>query len=421
MKNLLTLILLGMGLAAFGQQSELNLTTCHEQVLAQSPLQQQKVLSATLSELQQDNLKSRWLPQFSLQGQLAHQSDVFTFPLSLPGTELPEIPRTQYNLSLDINQTLYEGGAVKQAREMAAWQARQQQQSVEVNTFPLKSAVNQLYFSILLLDRQEEVLQSSLQSLRDREQQVAAGVKHGVMLPGSEDALKKQSLSLQQKLDQIETDRQSLRSMLADWLGKPSLEGVSLTEPTVDWPEQLATERPEQRMFSIQQEGLELQKDGTKIATRPKFSAFARGGVGNPNPFNFFETELSPFFQVGLRFKWSPWDWQQSKRQREQLSVQQQMIESQQASFERRLQNQLIQANGQVERVATLLEKDQQIMALQQRIVKQTASQLENGVATSADYVAELNALTQARLDYEIHQIQLIQAKINALTQAGKF
>ena len=44
---------------------------------------------------------------------------------------------------------------------------------------------------------------------------------------------------------------------------------------------------------------------------------------------------------------------------------------------------------------------------------------LENGVITSTDYITELNAEMQARIQLDMHRIQLEQARIDYLTAKG--
>ena len=66
-----------------------------------------------------------------------------------------------------------------------------------------------------------------------------------------------------------------------------------------------------------------------------------------------------------------------------------------------------------------LIQKDNEIIELRTKIKETVASQLTNGVLTSSEYISELNAETQAKLNLQYHKIQLIKAKINYLTITG--
>ncbi|MCB0742154.1 MAG: transporter, partial [Chitinophagaceae bacterium] len=67
-----------------------------------------------------------------------------------------------------------------------------------------------------------------------------------------------------------------------------------------------------------------------------------------------------------------------------------------------------------------LIVSDQEIIALRKSVTDAAKAQLDNGVITANDFVKEVNAEDQARQNLLTHQIQLLQAKINYNTLAGK-
>ena len=76
-----------------------------------------------------------------------------------------------------------------------------------------------------------------------------------------------------------------------------------------------------------------------------------------------------------------------------------------------------------LEDIATLnklIQRDEEVALLQERILEQISSQMEQGVATSTDYIIQSNALTQARLNRQLHELQQQQIKIEYLTFKGQ-
>ena len=67
-----------------------------------------------------------------------------------------------------------------------------------------------------------------------------------------------------------------------------------------------------------------------------------------------------------------------------------------------------------------LMLRDEEIARLQERILEQVSSQLEQGVATSTDYITQANALAQARLNRQLHELQQQQIKVEYLTLKGQ-
>jgi hypothetical protein len=71
-------------------------------------------------------------------------------------------------------------------------------------------------------------------------------------------------------------------------------------------------------------------------------------------------------------------------------------------------------------KIESLLESDEQLIVLREKIKKAAAAKLVNGVISSTEFLAELNAERKARINFEMHKIQLVHAKINFLTITGQ-
>lgn len=55
--------------------------------------------------------------------------------------------------------------------------------------------------------------------------------------------------------------------------------------------------------------------------------------------------------------------------------------------------------------------KDRDIIALRENILKTADSQLSNGVITPSEFLTEFNNLFQAKINQELHEIDLQMAK----------
>jgi hypothetical protein len=64
------------------------------------------------------------------------------------------LSKDQYKIQAEVNQTIYDGGAINNQREMILASTASQQQDLEVSLYSLYDRINQLYFSILLMDEQ---------------------------------------------------------------------------------------------------------------------------------------------------------------------------------------------------------------------------------------------------------------------------
>jgi len=117
---------------------------------------------------------------------------------------------------------------------------------------------------------------------------------------------------------------------------------------------------------------------------------------------------------------WTPWNWNQFRNEKKILSVQEDLLKSQQETFDKNLKVSAGKELGEVRKYAGLLAQDREMIALREKIARAASSQLDHGVITTADYLARLTEETQARLNLEIHMIQMVRAKMNYLFTLGK-
>ncbi|MDX2248468.1 MAG: TolC family protein [Bacteroidia bacterium] len=419
MKKHFLLFLLSM--ASTGAYSQaLSLAECQRLAMEQSPLQQQKTLITSVTHLQNENLAAAFLPKLSLAGQATWQSDVITFPEIGSVSLFPEIPHFQFNTALNANQIIFDGGAVKLGKEFNAVSQQVQTQEVEVEINRLKEVINDLYFSILLLDKNENILKQTLEQLAVRRASLESAVRNGVMLKSNLDVFTKQMLLIEQKMDQIRAERQGLIHILEDWTGRDDLSLTTLVIPDYDQAiPATPSGRPEYSLFDLQQKQLLQNSEILKARTLPLVSAFLTAGIGQPNPFNFLKTDPSPFMQAGVKFVWTPWDWNQTRRDKEIISVRSQMVNTRRLQFDQNVEAGIRRDEEMIQSLYRQIEKDREIISLQKSIVDQVNAQFENGVVTSADYLAEVTALTEAQINLETHTIQQARAKVNILTKMG--
>jgi hypothetical protein len=152
---------------------------------------------------------------------------------------------------------------------------------------------------------------------------------------------------------------------------------------------------------------------------RPMVSVFARAGAGYANPLNFFDTNLSPFAVAGVQFRWNILDWGKKEKDQQLLELQAQRIDTQKATYLHQLDVLDGQYIADENKLQQLIKQGEAIQLLQEELLEQTASQLKHGVATSNDYLIQSNAITQTKMNREVYQLQLLQLKIDYLTQKG--
>jgi len=155
------------------------------------------------------------------------------------------------------------------------------------------------------------------------------------------------------------------------------------------------------------------------VRNRPKFSAFVQGGYGRPG-LNMLLNEFDFFYMTGLRANWQLSSFYTSKKDREQVDINRRMLEVQRDNFLLQTRTQQIQQQAEIRKWASLLKTDEEIIVLKTEVKDAAKAQLDNGVITASDYIREVNAEDQARLNKVFHQLQWVQSIINYQTISGK-
>src|SRR5258708_6584993 len=130
MKRPLFLLLLLPSLAQ--AQQTLNLAKAYDLATQNYPLIQQKDLVSKTSSINIDNLSKGFLPQFSVSGQATYQSDVTQVSIPVPGISITPPSKDQYKILADINQLIYDGGAIKEQKNIQQLNNASEQQKIEV-------------------------------------------------------------------------------------------------------------------------------------------------------------------------------------------------------------------------------------------------------------------------------------------------
>ncbi|MEJ0054552.1 MAG: TolC family protein [Bacteroidota bacterium] len=73
----------------------------------------------------------------------------------IPGLpSIEPLSKDQYKIYGEINQTIYDGGAIKNQSAIQSANTLVEQQKVEVELYKIRERINQIYFGVLLMDAQ---------------------------------------------------------------------------------------------------------------------------------------------------------------------------------------------------------------------------------------------------------------------------
>lgn len=392
-------------------QPALSLEELYSLAMTHYPTARQSSLLKDRSDLEISVLQNGKLPKIDLNSQITYQSEVINFPVA-PNSAAKSQNKDQYRASLDINQLIFNGGTIDANSDLKRAELQVAQQQVAVNLYQLKSRINQYYFSVLLLQEQQDLLNSKDQQLQSRIKEVKTGIRYGAVLPASEDVLEAERLNIRQQLSQLKFEREKAINNLSSLVNKVIPADVKLSRPQPPLPAAGAFERPEVRLFDLRKTEVEFSKTAIAKSARPRLYSFAQAGFGNPG-LNILDNSFHDFYIIGLKATWNVFDWGNLRAKQKALSLTQDIIETEKATFRLNNNTQLKDAEEEIAKLQELLKADREIILLREKVLKSTASQLKNGVITSSQFLTEFNHLYESKVNRQLHELQADLARAN--------
>ncbi|MGE5499614.1 MAG: TolC family protein [Syntrophothermus sp.] len=404
----------------------ISLKECYDAALSANALSGEKEAYSEISGIKTKNINKGWLPSVDLNGSLLYNSEVIDMgsvlgAIPVPGlaSAIKPLPHEQYKITLDINQPVYDGGAIKGAREMEKAELNLNQKQTETDLYRLRGQINVYYFNLMLIDRQKELLKTYLEVISKRISSVTSALENGVVLKSDIDVLNSERIRIEQQLSENGIKRESLVRILSDITGLSIDSATQFIIP--EFPGTISEEinRPELQLFDMRKEQLSAGLSLIESKRRPKAFGFATLGYGNPPGSNFFRNEFAPYYIVGAGVKWNIIDWNKSKNEKQIISMQQEILENRKKDLNDNLKRQLESKMADINAFQEMISSDNELIQLRKRITAASESQYKNGTITATEYINVLSSERQAMINLEIHKVNLAMARAEYINISG--
>ncbi len=405
-------------------QDSITLDYCYRQAEKNYPLHRQLELLGNSNTFKVQTLNKNYLPQFNVNASASLQSDVtevaIDFPSGMSVPIMPTLSKDWYKLTLDVNQVIYDGHVTEYQKKAEAFNLQADRKGVEIELYKLKERINQVFFSIILVQQNELLLISNRERLEAKLAEVQSGIRNGAILEMNADILRAELVRIDQQLTESRMDRSTSYNMLSELISFKVSENSTFAIPIVNLAGTVFENRRfENELYNIQRSKVDLMRNMITTRWNPKLFAYGQVGYGRPS-LNMLDDNFMPWWLFGAKLTWSPWNWNQNKNEKQILNIQNDILRTQQETFDKNLKISSQKDLGEIMKFTGMLSQDDQIIGLREKISKTASSQLDNGVITSSDYIARMNEETLSRLNLEIHKIQLIKAKLSYLYTLGK-
>ena len=399
-------------IAPIGAQT---LEECQQAAERNYPLIRQYGLIENTTELTVTNIQKGWLPQVSASAQATLQSDVTAFPDQIQkvyqtmGIDMQGLKKDQYRVGIDVQQTVFDGGAIKNQKEIARQQGKVQAAQNEVHLYNVRKRVNEMYFGLLLINEQIALNKDLQRLLEQNEKKLASMVKGGTAAESDYLNVKAERLNVAQQMTGLQAQRQALVRMLSAFCG---IEVKQIVRPPLTPPVGGGNARPELKAIDAQLKLADAQEKALNAALMPKLGVFAQGYYGYPG-YNMFEDMMSRKFSwngmIGARLSWNIGALYTRKNDKAKLNIQRLMFNVQRETFLFNNNLEQIQQNENIECYKKLMADDEEIISLRSSIRKAAESKLSHGIIDVNDLVKEINNENAAKVHGRVHEIEMLK------------
>ncbi len=396
------------------------LQSCLERITEKSTIIRQRQIAGNIAEYKVRNLSTNWYPSVGVNAQALYNSETIEFSDLLqnyPG-EIPSLPPDQYKIWAEINQQIFDGGITKTLKDIERknYEGSILQNDAEIHA--LQSQVSQVFFALIQVQNSSQIYKSSLELLRARKDAVRSGVNNGVLQADNLLAMEAGEISTMQKITGLRMLKKQLIKTLSILTDTLFTENSVFVVPQLPLSDENKV-RPEIMMFGNQSENLELNGKLVAKGNLPKVFAFSQLAYGRPG-YNMLSRDFHTFYTIGAGMKWNFLNYGDNKRQLKILESQKEIVDIRKKTFNDQIQIQIETQQVLIEKYDSLIQHDLKILDLRKNIAQISLSRLNNGIITSSDYLEDMNAELQARLQLESHLILKRQAEYDRVMIQGK-
>ena len=175
--------------------------------------------------------------------------------------------------------------------------------------------------------------------------------------------------------------------------------------------------RPELTMFARQREAIEAHQSALSAKITPKIQLQGMATAFTPG-LNLANANTKHFLFGALAVQWNIGGLYTRKNDLNLLKLKN-IIDTQQDAFLQGVDVELAQKRSQLERCRLLVEKDDEIVKLRERVKSASEKKFENGTITMSELINDINAENLARQTRSQHQIELLMYQYTIQNMLG--
>ena len=362
------------------------------------------------------NIGKAWLPQVNAMAGAAAYTDMLDIPAQarmLTG----ETKNWTAGAMISLQQQIYDGGQTTAQKNTARAETEVSRRNVDVSMYAVNDRIEQLFFGILLIDEQLKQNRLLQNDLGINERQVADMMKGGLANATDIDAVKVEEVKCRQSEASLTVTRQAYLRMLGYFIGEQLNETTTLVAPNETATTKIdAITRPELQWYAARQSLLGKQRKQLDTQLMPTVKAFG-AAIAHTSLADMMH---NTFAAAGVTVSWNIGALYTRKNDLYKLQVEADRIDAEQQTFLFNNHLQTEETQGQITALKKQLDLDRETVRLREDIYSKSMKKVKLGTETVNEMLRDAIAVSQARQQQSLHNIQLQQAINHQNTLQGR-
>lgn len=407
---------MAMLMSPLALRAQLTLDSCRQKAHDNYPMIKQYALINRSRDYTIGNIGKAWLPQVNAMGGAAAYTDMLDIPAQarmLTG----ETKNWTVGAMISLQQQIYDGGQTAAQKNTARAETEVSRLNVDVSMYAVNDRIEQLFFGILLIDEQLKQNRLLQNDLGINERQVADMMKGGLANATDIDAVKVEEVKCRQSEASLTAMRQAYLRMLGYFIGEQLNETTTLVAPNETATTKIdAITRPELQWYAARQSLLGEQRKQLDTRLMPTVKAFG-AAIAHTSLADMMH---NTFAAAGVTVSWNIGALYTRKNDLYKLQVEADRIDAEQQTFLFNNHLQTEETQGQITALKKQLDLDRETVRLREDIYSKSMKKVKLGTETVNEMLRDAIAVSQARQQQSLHNIQLQQAINHQNTLQGR-
>lgn len=411
-----TLIPLLLLQTVWGQEN-LTLGQAWEIAVANNLNLQQQAQELRSAQTEVNIRKADYLPAVAAGASYNYVSELarLEFPANIPGfpAQIEAGANNQYDLSLNLRQTLFSGFLIRNRVRAAESLADAEQVRAEIARQQLLLQVGLLYYEIQSNLTRQAVLQEGIARIDNHLRLVRNFFHAGQAAAFDTLEAANRKLEQQNRLKNLENLQRILLTQFRFALNAPgavtvqplNLAAAQQPEPLDDFLNEALSRRPEIRYLELLGRAGEYRTGTARSRYFPQLAANAAWHYARPG-VNFFRDEWMDYYTLSLSMRWDIWNWGQNRRQVAQSSLEERKLDLQRRQMALDIRQQVTEAYEYLDNARQQIQLQQRLVLQERERYRIAENQYNEGLVSNLDLSSAERALSAAELLLQDYYIQ---------------